>query len=55
METTDLIDFILAITKGIGCFIFLIAMCRCYKDIDDMGKRVHDSLEKDFDEEKEAK
>ena len=51
METADLIDFILGIIKGIGCLIFLIAMCRCYKDIDDMEKRVHDFLEKDLEEE----
>jgi len=51
METADLIDFILGIIKGIGCLIFLIAMCRCYKDIDDMEERVHNFLEKDLEEE----
>ena len=51
METTDLIDFILDIIKGIGSLIFIIAMCRCYKDIDDMGERVLNYLEKDLEEE----
>lgn len=48
METADLIDFILGIIKGIGGIIFLVVMCRCYKDIDDMGKRVHNYLEEDL-------
>ena len=48
METADLIDFILGIIKGIGGLIFLIAMLFCYKDIDDLGKRVHDFLEEDL-------
>jgi hypothetical protein len=40
MNTEELIDFILAVIKGIGALIFFIAMAKACKEIDDMTERM---------------
>lgn len=40
MSTEELIDFILAVIKGIGALIFFIAMAKVCKEVDDMTERV---------------